>query len=189
MADYKHNQEEQKDTEEKKNDNEKTEEEKLKELIDQMKDLEEKSEKKGRKKPVLMLEFGGIFHRHPMLNYLMYYMVNLVVIYSIVTLFGFGEFSSQIWVPLLFVMIYTASEIVFRQYIMLKHFKIALKSLGFIFFFGYLTLFYLIDIYLFPNTLSFHNETLLIMFAGMFVVFRYLLTYLIKYVIFRQRGL
>jgi len=167
---------------------EKSDEEKLQELIKAIEALEKKQGSKKRKKPVLFIEFCGIFHKNPLLNFLMYYTLNLVVIYGVITLFNFGEFRSELWVPLTFVLIYTGAELVFRQYVMLRHFRFVLRSLGFIFFFGYLTLFYLIDVYLFTDLLEFYNETLLVVFVGMFVFFRYLLSYLIKYVIFKQRS-
>jgi len=182
------NDEDQNEHSDDKEQDDKTDEEKLKDLMNAIEELEKKSGNKKRKKPVLFIEFGGVFHRNPLLNYLMYYTLNLVVIYGVITLFDFGAFSPQLWVPLAFVLIYTAAETFFRQYIMLRHFRFALRSLGFIFFFGYLTLFYLIDVYLFGDLLIFYNETLLVVFVGMFVVFRYLLSYIIKYVILKQRS-
>ncbi len=168
-----------------------SDEEKLEVLKATLKVLEEKEKQKQTKppkKPVIMIEFGGIFHRSGVVNFFMYYALNLVIIYGLVSVFEFGFFRGGLEIPLLFVLCYTLGELFFRHYIMTNHFKIAIKSLGFIFFFGYLTIFYMIERYLFNHSVKFYNETLLVVFTGMFVVIRYGLSYLIKYKLLRQRS-
>ena len=163
--------------------------EKLEVLKATLKALEEKQKQpKPPKRPIIMIEFGGIFHRIGIINFLMYYVLNLVIIYGLITVFEFGLFRGGLEIPLLFVLCYTLGELLLRHYIMTNHFKVAIKTLGFIFFFGYLTLFYMIERYLFESSVRFYNETLLVVFTGMFVVIRYALSYLIKYKLLKQRS-
>jgi hypothetical protein len=164
----------------------KLEKEQLENLLKAIKAVEEekKKRKKGSKPPLIAIEFGMAFHRNLILNFLAYYTINLLVIYSVIEGFGFGTFSN-LYAVLLFVLAYTVTEYIFRIYILLNHIQFVIRTFGFIFYFGYLTLFYIIDVYLFPNSVSFITETLFVVFVGMFVVFRYLLTQVIKNIMVR----
>lgn len=164
----------------------KLEKEQLENLLKAIKAVEEekKKQKKRSKPPLIAIEFGMAFHRNLVLNFLVYYLLNLVVIYSVIEGFGFGTFENLTAV-LLFVLAYTMTEYIFRIYVLLNHVQFVIRTFGFIFYFGYLTLFYILDVYLFPNSVSFITETLFVVFVGMFVVFRYILTQLIKNIMLR----
>ena len=155
----------------------------LEELLKAIRAVEEEKRKnnKGRKpkKRMIAIEFGSMFHTNHVVNFMVYYTLNLLVIYSVATLFNFGTFRGLNTV-LLFVLAYTATELVFRAYILSNHFKIVLKSFGFIFYFGYVTIFYIIEQYLFPQSVVFLEASLFLVFVGMFIVFRYMITQLIK---------
>lgn len=137
---------------------------------------------------MIKIEFGTMFHRNPFLNLLMYFSLNLVVIYSIMQLFDFVEFTEDLAVILLFVLAYTVMEVAFRQYLVKNHFKFVLRTLGFVFFFGYLSIFYLLDAYVFEEYIRFVNETLLVIFVGFFIVFRYILSTLVKAMLIKMKG-
>lgn len=162
----------------------------LKRLLKEMKKLEaqKKSSKKNKGPKMIRLEFGTLFHRNPVLNLLMYFFLNLVVIYSIMELFDFVEFKAELLVILLFVLTYTVLEVAFRQYLVKHHFKFVLRTLGFVFFFGYLSIFYLLDAYVFEENIRFVNETLLVIFVGFFIVFRYILSMLVKTLLIKMKG-
>ena len=191
-------------TEEEKNNQEKIEEEsednksleeenkQLEELLKAIRAVEEekqKGRKKGSKKPgrMIAIEFGSMFHSNPIINFMVYYTMNLLVIYSVATLFNFGQFSDLTTV-LLFVFAYTLVELFFRTYVLINHFKVVLKSFGFIFYFGYVTIFYIIEQYLFPQSVVFLEASLFLVFVGMFIVFRYLITQLIKNFSLKKMG-
>jgi len=162
----------------------------LKQLLKEMKKLE--SQKKGGKKPrgprMIKIEFGTMFHRNPVVNLLMYFSLNLVVIYSIMELFDFVEYRTNLTIILLFVLVYTILEAMFREYLVRHHFKFVLRTLGFVFFFGYLSIFYLLDAYVFEEYIRFVNETLLVIFVGFFIVFRYILSTLVKSFLIKMKG-
>ncbi len=155
------------------------EQKQLEELLKAIRQVEENKQK--NKKPtkksrrMIAIEFGTMFHTNPLLNFMAYYSLNLLVIYTVVTLFNFGSFRDLSTV-LLFVLAYTMIELVFRTYILLNHFKFVLRTFGFIFYFGYVTIFFLIEQYLFPRSVVFFDASLLLVFVGMFIVFRYLIT-------------
>ncbi|MFW5914051.1 MAG: hypothetical protein ACOCSM_03210 [Bacillota bacterium] len=160
----------------------------LEKLLKEMKKIEQKQKKKSPKGPKMVkIEFGSIFHPNPVVNFIMYYLLNLVVIYSLFEVFSFVEYQDDLTTILFFVVAYTMVETVFRQYLVFNHFRFVLRTFGFIFFFGYLTIFYLLDSYIF-TTIAFVNETLLIIFVGMFIVFRYLLAQIIKQLLFKMKG-
>lgn len=164
--------------------------EELKQLLKEMKKLEVQNKKsKNNKGPkMIKLEFGTLFHGNPILNVLMYFFLNLVVIYSIMELFDFVEFTADLMVIFLFVLTYTVLEVTFRQYLVKHHFKFVLRTLGFVFFFGYLSIFYLLDAYVFEENIRFVNETLLVIFVGFFIVFRYILSILVKTLLIKMKG-
>ena len=70
----------------------------------------------------------------------------------------------------------------------MNHFQFIVKSLGFVFFFGYIVIFFVLDQYLFIGTIDFINETLFVVFVGMFTIIRYVLSYLLRQN-FRKRNL
>ncbi|TVP94396.1 MAG: hypothetical protein EA374_06840 [Acholeplasmatales bacterium] len=155
----------------------------LEALLKAIKAIEAEKKKKGakppKKRPVFAIEFGGVFHSHPLVNLSMYYLLNLTVIYGVTTLFGFGTFANLVTV-LLFVLSYTLVETFFRAYVIMNHFRFVLQTFGFIFYVGYLTLFFLIDWFIFPNSVSFVNATVFVVFVLMFVFFRYVIAQLLK---------
>lgn len=160
----------------------------LEKLLKQMKEIEKKQKKKSPKGPKMVkIEFGSVFHPNILLNFLMYFLLNLVVIYTLFEVFSFVEYRDNLTTILLFVLAYTGLEMLFRQYLVLNHFKFVLRTFGFVFFFGYLSIFYLLDSYLFTE-IRFVNETLLIIYVGMFIVIRYLLAQFVKKLLFRMKG-
>ena len=160
----------------------------LEELLKALDAAEKQKRTKRRKGIYIAFDLGGFMHPFLPLNFLAFYMLNLTLIYSVAELFRFGSFDTLSAV-LLFVLVYTALEMLFRYYMVFKHVKIVLRTMGFIFYFGYLTLFYLIDVYVFPHSVRFMNETLLIVFVGMFIVFRAIAMQLIRqFFIWRARG-
>ncbi len=173
------------DKQEEKSDSEKEKE--IQDLLKQLRDLENQknasSKKKRRPRGMIMIEFGSKFHQNGLLNFAMYFMVNLLVIFAVAEVFNFTTFSGDLIDLLAFVGVYTLIEILFRQYVVYNHFRFVMRTLGFIFFFGYLTAFYLLENYIFTDVFVFRHETMFIIFIGAFVVFRYLASHLIRNVI------
>ena len=165
------------------------EERQLEALLKAVKALEAENKKKRKrpnKRPLFAIEFGGVFHTHPLVNLMVYYLLNLTVIYGVVTFFRFGDFGSSLTTVLLFTLIYTVAETFFRAYVIMNHIQIVMQSFGFIFYAGYLTLFFLIEQFLFPNSVRFFEASLFVMFVLMFVFFRYVIAQLLKQFILRR---
>ena len=160
----------------------------LEALLKSIKALEEakkqKSKKQNKRRNLIAIEFGSIFHRNFIINFLGYFMLNLTVIYTVMTVFSFGRFD-DLQAVLLFVLTYTVVETLFRTYILMNHFKVVIRTLGFIFYFGYLTIFYILNVYLFPNSVQIFEDVNLVVGVGMFIVFRYLLTKVFRDLMFR----
>lgn len=158
-------------------------------LLKAIKELEEnkKNEKAKRKKGFIAIEFGGVFHHNLFVNFAFTYILNLTLAFIIIQFFNFASYDSIVYLAL-FLLGYTIIESVFRIYVLLNHFQFIVKSLGFIFFFGYVIIFFALDQYIFGQTITFMNETLFVVFVGMFTIIRYILSYLLRQN-FRKRNL
>ncbi|MCF7925092.1 MAG: hypothetical protein K9L26_00960 [Candidatus Izimaplasma sp.] len=153
-------------------------EEDLKRIMDELK-KQEKTNKKGPKKQILAIEFGGVYHTNQIVNFMFSYLLNMTLIFLVIEVFGFAVYDSM--TTLLFVgLTFSAVEALFRMYIFSHHFKLILRTFGTIFYFGYVLIFYIIDDYLFIESFRFINETLLVFFVLIFAVLRYSIGVLIK---------
>ena len=168
-----------------------TEEEKkeLENLLKAIKELEKNknNDDQVKKKGFIAIEFGGVFHHNMYINFVFTYILNLTLSFLLIQLFNFATYDSIIYV-LLFVLAYTFVEAFYRIYVLMNHFQFIVKSLGFVFFFGYIVIFFVLDQYLFIGTIDFINETLFVVFVGMFTIVRYVLSYLLRQN-FRKRNL
>ena len=168
-----------------------TEEEKkeLENLLKAIKDLEENKnkEKDNKKKGFIAIEFGGVFHHNLYINLVFTYILNLTLAFIIIQIFNFASYDNIIYVAL-FILGYTIVESIFRLYVLMNHFQLIVKSLGFVFFFGYVFIFFTLDQYIFGETIFFINETIFVVFVGMFTIIRYVLSYLLRQN-FRKRNL
>lgn len=162
----------------------------LESLLKAIKELEKaKSENDGNKKKrnFIAIEFGGVFHHNSYINFSFSLIFNFTLTFLLIELFNFATYDSIIYI-VMFVFIYTLSETAYRLYILMNHFQYIVKSLGFIFFFGYVFIFFIMDQYIFVRTIDFINETLFVVFVGLFTVIRYVLSSMIRQN-FRKRNL
>lgn len=145
--------------------------------------LKEKSPgpfKKKKKPGLIMIQIGGAFHKNFYVNLLLTYFINLTLILTLLTLLGLGRFPDTIWIPLTFTFAYTVSEYLYRELMMLHYAVLVLRSFGFILYLGYVTLFYLIDQFVFSSYQIFSGEAEVAAFTGLFMIIRYLSTYVVK---------
>lgn len=169
-----------------------TEEEKkeLESLLKAIQELEvNKAQEEGvkNKKGFIAIEFGGVFHHNLFVNFTFNFILNLTLIFLLIELFNFATYDHIIYI-ILFILSYTIIESVYRIYVLMNHFQVIIKSVGFVFFFGYIIIFFLLDRYLFAGTIDFIDESVFVVFVGMFTVIRYVLSYLLRQN-FRKRNL
>jgi len=165
------------------------EKEELESLLKAIEELEKlKKEEKGKKpRNLISIEFGGVFHNNMLINFAFSFILNLTLIYFVIIVFNFANFTDIIYVVVL-ALIYTFFETIYKTYVLFNHFSFVIKSLGFIFYIGYVAIFFLLDVYVFGDAFSFYNETLLIAFVAIFTLIRYIIgTMLIQN--FRKRNL
>ena len=164
------------------------EKEELETLLKAIENLEKlKLTKKKKPRNLISIEFGGVFHNNKYINYTFGFILNLTLIYLVIELFSFAEYTNIIYVIVL-ALVYTLFEAIYRTYVLLNHFSFVIKSLGFIFYIGYVAIFYTLDVYVFGDAFSFIDETLLIAFVAIFTLVRYIIgTMLMRY--FRNRNL
>ncbi len=145
------------------------------------KDETPKTPKQDRpKRRMLMIQLGGAFHGNFTINLIMLYLVNLVVILGLLEGLGLGQFPGELWIPITFVLIYTTSEVLFKEYMVMHFSKYILMTFGFIFYFGYVILFYLVDAFIFFNVQIFAGEAELAVFTLLFMLARQVMSLLIK---------
>lgn len=150
----------------------------MEELLEAIKKLElenlelEKKNPKKRRRPVLAIEFGGVFHRNRIVNFVFNFIINLTIAYFIIEVLNFAEYSDIIIVVSL-MFLYTILEEIFRLYVMMKHFKLVMRSIGTVFYFGYVLIFFLLDRYVFTEGFDFTHGSLLVFFVLIFTLLRY----------------
>ena len=140
--------------------------------LEEMKRREENDNKKSRK--IISIEFGGVFHRNIYINFIFSFIMNLSLIYIVIEIFQFATYTNIIYVVVL-ALTYTFFETIYRTYVLYNHFSFVIKSMGFIFYFGYVVIFYLLDVYFFGDVFDFYNETLLVVFVAIFTLIRYII--------------
>lgn len=148
----------------------------LKDVIKKLEELQKQQEKSGGKpprRPFIAIEFGGVFHHNPLINFLFGFVVNLFFAYLVIELFQFADYTDLLYLALL-VLLYSVAEEVFRTYVMMRHFSLVMRTFGTIFYFGYLVIFYILDQYVFLSSFRFINATLLVFFVLIFTITRYL---------------
>ena len=135
----------------------------------------------------IAIEFGGVFHHNIFVNFVFNFILNLTLAFSINEIFHFITFDSII-VFIVFMLLYTATETFYRSYILMNYFQFVIKTFGFIFYFGYVAIVYMLEAFVFVDTLNFEEGSYLVVFVGMFTIIRYVLGSLIRQN-FRKRNL
>lgn len=157
--------------------------EELEELIEKLKELEaektkrEKNKKKGPR--FFTIEFGGSYHRSPIINFLFSLILNATLAYCVIELFDFATFK-DIRIFLLYMLVYTVIEGLVKYVITVRWFQLILQSMGMILYFTYLIIFYVLDVYVFVHTFSFSAAQTFVAFGTIFIVFRYFIGTMIK---------
>jgi len=175
-------------TDESEQENLEVDEKELESLLKVIKELEKmKKEDTKKSKNTISIEFGSVFHKNGYINFVFSFILNLTLIYLVIELFNFAIYTNIIYVIIL-ALVYTFFETIYRTYVLFNHFSFVLKSLGFIFYIGYVAIFYSLDVYIFQSSFSFVDETLLIAFVAIFTLVRYIIgTMIFRY--FKKRNL
>lgn len=156
--------------------------EELDELLKAIEKIEEESKNnkgKKRKRSLLAIEFGGVFHHNIILNFLFSVLLNFALGYLIIEIFGLAEYDSLLYL-FLFILGFSFIEYFYKHYIMLKHFSLILKSFGTIFYFGYILIVYVLDLYVFKESFSFNEGVFLMVYITFFTIIRYFLSVYMK---------
>ena len=158
----------------------------LETLLEAMRLVEEKkSQKKPPKKPkgFISIEFGRSFHSNYVVNFLAYYALNLLVMYSVVTVLNLGEFAS-LEAVLLFVLLYTLSELLYKTVLIKKSFTLIMRTFGLIFFLGYVLIVVVLDQLVFKESVVFYEAPQLIGFVVVFMIVRYIIAMILRKMIY-----
>jgi len=167
---------------------EKAEIENLLKAIEEL-ELAKKEEEKNKKRPrnFIAIEFGGVFHHNFYVNFVFNFILNSTLAYVIIELFKFAKYDNIV-VFILFILLYTVAETFYRSYVLLNYFQYVIKTFGFIFYFGYVVIVYILEATVFVNSFDFSDGSYLVVFVGIFTIIRYILSTLLRQN-FRKRNL
>lgn len=163
-------------------DKEKKDQENLDELREVIKKLEEMSKNQPPKKPrhrVIAIEFGGVFHHNRIVNFVFTYILTFIIAFFITEIFNFVNYRDIIYFAGA-ILLFSLFEEVIKQYVLMRHFKIVLRTFGTAFYFIYLLMFYVIDRYIIIDTFDFINEITLAFFVLFLAITRYISGQLIR---------
>lgn len=152
-------------------------EEELKELMETIKKLEEEQKKQKKKRPggFFVIEFGGAYHTNIIIDFLFSLLINVTLALLLIEVFGLASYQSEL-VFIGFIAVYSVIEAFFKYFITIYFIQYVIKTFGFIFFIIYLTIFYVVDQYIFTEELfNFNHEYFIVAFVTMFVLIRYFL--------------
>jgi hypothetical protein len=150
--------------------------EELEELIEQLKELEkENGKRKKRRRPgIFTIEFGGVYHPNRIINFLFSMIINITFSYTIISVFRFANYKS-IEYFLLFIVVYSCIEWGLRDYIIRNYIQFVIKTFGFVFYFSYLLLLFVLDQMVFIGNFTFVHATNIVAFLTIFVIVRYII--------------
>ncbi len=150
-------------------------EEELEELMETIKKLEEERKKQQKKAPkgLLVIEFGGVYHLNPIINFLFSVLINLTLALIIIEFFGFATYKNELTF-IGFIVTYSVIEEFAKNFVTMRYLQYIIKSFGFVLYLVYMVIFYLIDQYIFINgTFDFKHEYYIVAFVTIFVLSRY----------------
>ena len=143
------------------------EQESLDELREVIKKIEEMSKKQPRKNPrrrMISLEFGGVFHHNRYINFIFTYILTFTIAFFITELFNFVTYRDIIYFAGV-ILVFNLFEEVMKSYVLIRHFRLILRTFGSVFYFIYLLIFYFLDQYIFIRSFNFVNEIVLVFFV------------------------
>ncbi len=147
-----------------------------------MKKIEKMSKKQPQKRPgrrMISLEFGGVFHHNRYINFIFTYILTFTIAFFITELFNFVLYRDILYFAGV-ILVFTLFEDVIKSYILVRHFRVILRTFGAVFYFVYLLIFYILDQYFFVRSFNFVNEIVLVFFVLFLTILRYVLGQLIR---------
>lgn len=154
-------------------------EEELELLLKAIEEIEKQNEGNKPKRSFLAIEFGGVFHRNPIMNFLFTLLLNFTLGYMLIELFNLAKYHSLLYL-VMFIFGFTVFENMYRQYIMKNHFRLILKSFGSVFYFGYIIIVYVLDRYILQSYFEFREGILLMVYITFFTIIRYFVSVYMK---------
>lgn len=148
--------------------------EELEKLIDKVKKQNEEERKKHTIKPkgtIVKINLASVYSNNFWVNLLFSFLINFIVIFSVLKLFDFAIISDDTYIIYL-VFVFTFVEEFYKRYLFAKQIKLVLFTSGLVFTFINIVIFYLLDIFVFANQFSFNNYLNPIAFVVFFQVIR-----------------
>jgi len=156
------------------NDDIRKELEELEKLIDKVKKQNEEEKKKQKKRPqntVVRINLASVYSSNFWINVLISFLINFIVVFSLLKLFYFADATNDLFI-IYVVLIFSVIEEIYKRYLLKKQVKIVLYTSGLIFTFVNILIFYLIDLFVFPDDFSFLNYLYPVAFVVLFQVIR-----------------
>lgn len=152
----------------------------LEKLIEEVKNKQEeekKETKKNGKKPgdnVIRIDLASRYSSSFVVNLIVSFLINAILIYAINLVLHLATTNNN-YVLLIFAAVFTIMEEIYKAILLKKYIKIVLYSSGLIFFLINVVIFYLLDLYLLGDYITFVNVlyplfmVILLQFSRIFV--------------------
>lgn len=148
--------------------------EELEKLIDKVKKQNEEERKKQKNSPrknVIRINIASSYSSNFWINMLFSFLINFIVIFSLLKLLDFAEIANDINIVYL-VSLFTVFEELYKRYLFKKQIKLVLYTSGLIFTLINIILFYVMDIFVLGSGFSFVNYLYPAAFVILFQVIR-----------------
>ena len=147
--------------------------EKLIEIVKEKHKEEKKDFKRGERKPngAIKIDLAAKYSSSPVINVITNLLVNFILIYAIISLFGFAEVRYD-YLYIVISLAFTLYEELYKEIFIRRFFKLVIYSSGLVFFLMNVIFFYAIDLLVFGTLFAFVNAFYPLLFAATFGIVR-----------------
>lgn len=148
--------------------------EELEKLIDKVKKQNAEEKKKYSKKPdkrVVRINLASAYSNNFWINMLISFLINFIVVFTMFKIFDFAYIKNDIYIIVL-VLSFTIIEELYRRYLFAKQVKIVLFTSGLIFMLLNVIIFYVMDLLVLGENLSFNDYSYPIAFVVLLQIIR-----------------
>ncbi|MFA5466429.1 MAG: hypothetical protein WC251_01140 [Candidatus Izemoplasmatales bacterium] len=147
--------------------------EKLIEIVKEKHKEEKKDFKRGERRSggAIKIDLAAKYSSNPIINIITSLLMNFILIYAIISLFGFAEVRYD-YLYIVIALSFTLYEELYKEIFIRRFVKLVLYSSGLVFFLMNVIFFYAIDLLVFGSLFSFINSFYPLLFAALFGIIR-----------------
>lgn len=167
------------ETEEETKESKEKELEELREVIKKLEQMSKEQKPNRKRRNIIAIEFGGVYHPNPIVNFVFNFILTFTLAFFIVEIFDFIQYREILLFAGL-ILSFNILEEFAKNIMIMRYFKVILRTFGTVFYFVYVLIFYLLDQYIFVGAINFTNGITLPFFVLFLSVIRYVLGQVIR---------